>query len=393
MDIRRRFRRCGTLAGIAISVVTVVGCSSSSSSSSSAGLTAAQLAQIPSIVRLSCSKDQGLKGKTIGISWEEELGLVNQLNADIEEFAKLSNCGVNLKIVNANGNTAQQITQAQELVTQGASLLFEQPAAPGGWSAVISQAKSASIPVINWSSVAVTGATMNVNVSQAETGAADAPAAASWLKKYYGGKGEVAMIVSQTDIGYKARAAAFKAALLKLDPGAEFIATAPGGYESASAAENTALSLIEAHPSLRMIFADWDADTLGAAQAAKEAGKTNPHQFFIAGEDGTDAQLALMAKPNAVLQVTGAPLFRYDPGVIVNNMLRLLMGQKLPPTRVLVPGAVTVQNLASFQKLVNDPFSPVNANVFNSETLYYNTPETTENPVPSGPPIPGALVN
>lgn len=356
-------------------------------SAHNSSLTAKQLAAIPPIVRLPCSKNQGLKGKVVGLSWAEEIGLVNELNNAITKFAKLSNCGLTIKIVNSNGDNSKQVIQAQQLIAQHVNLLFEQPAAPGGFSNVIAAAKKAKIPVMNWSSVGITGATMNVNVSQAATGALDAAPVCNWIKAKQGGKAQVAMIVSPTDVGFKQRAAAFQAKLKQLCPGADIVETAPGGYTTSTAAEATALNLIQAHPDLKVIFADWDADTLGAATAAKDAGKTDPNQFFVAGCDGTAAQLALMGQPNSVLQATGAPLFNYDPGIIVRNIEQILMGHKLPPTRVLVPRLVTPATLAAFKTLSQNAYSLKNASVFDSVTQYFSSPETTKNPIPSGTPL------
>jgi ribose transport system substrate-binding protein len=374
-------------AGIAAAMGGFTATAGASGAHAAATLTAKQIAAIPPIVRLPCSKNQGLKGKVVGVSWAEEIGLVDQLNAAITKFAKLSNCGITIKIVNSNGNNSQQVIQDQQLIAQHVNLLFEQPAVSGGFDTVIAAAKKAKVPVLNWSSVGITGATMNVNVSQAATGALDAAPVCNWIKAKQGGKAQVAMIVSPTDVGFKARAAAFQAKLTKLCPGADFVATAPGGYTTPTAAESTALSLIQAHPDLKVIFADWDADTLGAATAAKDAGKTDPNQLFIAGCDGTAAQLALMADPNSVLQATGAPVFNYDAGIIVNNIEQMLLGRKLPPTRVLVPRLVTPSNLAAFTALSTNPYSLKNASVYDTVTQYFASSETTANPIPSGKPL------
>src|SRR3954465_4437144 len=63
----------GVLAVLGPLAVLVTACGSSDSSSSrtasTTALTSKQLDAIPPIVRLACSKDQGLKDKTIGVSW------------------------------------------------------------------------------------------------------------------------------------------------------------------------------------------------------------------------------------------------------------------------------------------------------------------------------------
>lgn len=385
----------GSSSGGGQSSSTSAATSSSASSGGGSGLSASQLAAIPTIVRLPCSKTESLKGKTIGLSWEKQAGYISLIDQNLSKFLKLSHCGATLKIDNANGDPANQITQAQGLVAQQVNLLFENPASAGGWQAVIQQAKTANIPVINWSSIAVTGATMNVSDSQAAEGESVAAAAAKWLQQTDNTHAQIGTMVSTTDIGFKERAIAFKAALLKLVPTVQFIGSTSGGYESPDQAESNALSYIQANPNMKMIFTDWDADTLGTVQAAKEAGKTNPQQFAVIGQDGSPEQLNDMKSSSSVLQATGAPLWGYEAGVLANNMLRLLMHQSLPPTRILVPLGIAKPSvkgagemtLTDYLGFVNKPFSNKNAAIFAKATQYFSKPMTSTSSLPTGTPI------
>jgi galactofuranose transport system substrate-binding protein len=330
--------------------------------------------------------DKTLEGKTIGLSFAQSQALFSQLQDDIKEFAKRSGCGLKFKVTNANGDPSKQLTDSQQLVAQGVDLLWTNPAEPPGWSVVQQKAKAAGIPYMNWSSIPVADATTNATVAQAQAGALVAQPAADWIKAKQGGKADVALLVSLTDPGFQARADAFKKKLLELAPGAKIIATAPGGFTDPSVAEKATLNLIRAHPSLKMVFADWDGASLGAAQAAREAGKTDPDQFYIAGQDGSPEQLALMSKPGAVLQSSGTLLFRYDAGIVERDMERLLLGKPVPPTRLLIPELVTTANVKKIEKLQSDPFNPANASVFKRITAYYDTP------IKPGDPLPGADV-
>jgi ribose transport system substrate-binding protein len=362
-----------------------------SGSTASAGTARAAAAAIPPIVDLPCSKNQGLKGKVVGLNWEESEAVLNQMQADIEQFAKLSNCGLKFKVTNAGGDPAQQVTDAEQLVTDGVNLLFTNPAEAPGWTAVGPLVKSHHTLWMNWSSVPEPDATVNATVWQAASGALVAAPVATWLKKNFGGAGQVAVLTSLTDPGFQARTNAFKQSLLKLDPKAQFVGTGNGGFTSPTVAEQSTLNLIQAHPQLKVIFADWDGAAIGAVTAAREAGKTDPTKFYIAGQDGSAAQLEDMQKPGNVLQSSGTLLFRYDAGIVVRDMELMLMGKKtLGLTRVLIPKLVTTSNVKSFLATLNQPFNPANNAVFSQITKYF--PFTFSNvnqlPTPKGKVVP-----
>jgi ribose transport system substrate-binding protein len=362
---------------VAVVMTVGVGCGSSGSSGTSTSSSASSNPKCR-------NGDKTLNGKTVGLSFAQSQALFSQLQDDIKQFAKLSGCGLKFKITNANGDPSKQLTDSEQLIAQGVDLLWTNPAEPPGWNVVQQKAEAAGIPYMNWSSIPVAGATTNATVAQAQAGALVAKPAADWINQKQGGKADVALLVSLTDPGFKARAEAFKQKLMQLAPGARIIATGPGGFTDPSVAEKTTLNLIRAHPSLKMVFADWDGASLGAAQAAREAGKTDPDQFYIAGQDGSPEQLALMSKPGAVLQSSGTLLFRYDAGIVERDMERLLLGKPVPPLRLLIPELVTTKNVKQIQALQSDPFSPANKDIFNKITAYYDIN------LKPGDPLPGA---
>lgn len=373
---------------IGAGALAAAGCSSSGSGSAAAAgssaaqsATAAGSAPIPSIVNLACSKNEGLKGKVVGLNFAQTQSLFSQLQADIEQFAALSRCGLSFKVTNAQGDPARQVQQAEQLITDKVNLLFTNPSESPGWGPVGPLAKANNTLWMNWSSVIESDATVNATVDQALSGSLVAEPVAQWINKYQGGHAQVAMLVSLTDPGFKARATAFEAKLKELVPGVQFVGTGNGGFDSPQTGQQSTLNLIQAHPGLKVIFADWDAATIGAVQAARSLGKTDPHQFFIAGQDGSTEQLQDMQKPGNVLQATGADIYRYDAGIIVRDMEMLLMGQKVLPTRYLIPELITPDTVQHFLGLQNDPFNDANSAVFNQITKYYpyhDTPTTKQ---------------
>jgi ribose transport system substrate-binding protein len=376
----------GIVAGVVLGIGSLIisACSSTGASSTATSGTqsaAATTTAIPSLVNLPCSKDQGLKGDVVGLNFEESESVFSQLQSDIEEFAKLSGCGLTFKVTNAQGDPATQVQQAEELITDKVNLLFTNPAEAPGWQVVGPLAKANNTIWMNWSSVVEPDATVNATVDQALSGSLVAAPVAQWIDKYQGGHAQVAMLVSLTDPGFKERATAFEARLKQLVPGVQFVGVGNGGFTSPQVAEQSTLNLIEAHPNLKVIFADWDGATLGAEQAARSLGKTNPTQFFIAGQDGSTEQLQDMQKPGNVLQATGADLFRYDAGIVVRDMEKLLMHETVEPTRYLIPELITSATVNKFLALQDNPFSNANSYVFNQITRYYpyhDTPTTVQ---------------
>jgi ABC-type sugar transport system substrate-binding protein len=323
-------------------------------------------------------------GATIGLSFAQEQALFSQLQNDIEHFAKLMGCNWNFKVTNGNGDPSQQITNVQQLIAQGVNLVWVNQAQAQGWNPVVAQAKKDHVIFYNWSSVTPTGSNLNATVDQAAMGEIVAAPAAAWSKKHFGGKAKIGVLVSTSDPGFQARAKAFEAKMKKLDPQAQFIATGNGGFTNPQAAEQSTLSMIQAHSDLNMVFADWDGAVLGAAQAAQQAGKTDPHSFYIAGQDGSVEQLQMMSRPGSILQSTGAELWRYEAGVVVANMQRLLLHEYVPPTRLLVPTLVTTSNVKAITKEENNPFTPANKALFNNIEFYFKTPMVLNQPDPAG---------
>jgi ribose transport system substrate-binding protein len=323
-------------------------------------------------------------GATIGLSFAQEQALFSQLQNDIEHFAKLTGCNWNFKVTNANGDPSQQITNVQQLIAQGVNLVWVNQAEAQGWNPVVKQAQKSHVIFYNWSSVTPTGSTLNATVDQAAMGEIVAAPAAAWSKKHFGGKAKIGMLVSTSDPGFQARATAFRAKLRQLDPQAQVIATGNGGFTDPTAAEQSTLSMIQAHPDLNMVFADWDGAVLGAAQAAQQAGKTDPNSFYIAGQDGSIEQLQMMEKPGSVLQSTGAELWRYEAGIVVANMQRLLLHEYVPQTRLLVPTLVTTSNVKHIVANENNPFSPANKALFNNIEFYFTTPMVLGSKDPGG---------
>ena len=368
------------VTGLALAEFSSVG------SAASPARAKAAAAYIPKIVDVGCTKSHNLNGKVVGMSFEVQLPLFSQLVSDVEKFAKLSGCGLSFKITNANGDPAKQVTDAQGLVTDKVNAVFTNVAESPGWQVLGPLVKSNHTVWYNWSSVPEPDATAQATVWQAAAGALVAAPACAWLKKHFNGKAEVAMLVSLTDPGFQARSNAFKKSLLKICPKAQFVATGDGGFSSPSVGEKSTLNLIQAHPNLKMLFADWDGAALGAVTAARESNKTDPTQFYIASTDGSTAQLQDMAKPGAVLQSTGALLFRFDAGYVVRDVERLLLGQKVPLLRVLIPELVTTSNLKKFDKLINAPFSKVNENVYPKISKYFSFrySNTNQLPIPAG---------
>jgi ABC-type sugar transport system substrate-binding protein len=76
-------------------------------------------------------------GDTIGLSFAQQQALFSQLQNDIEHFAKLTGCDWKFKVTNAGADPSQQITDAQQLIAQGANLVWVNQAQAQGWNPVV----------------------------------------------------------------------------------------------------------------------------------------------------------------------------------------------------------------------------------------------------------------
>ena len=221
-----------------------------------------------------CSADNaanagGSGKKTIGVSMPEFHSLFYVAAVDGMKKAAADE-GYELVVLNANGNSSQQVNQVQNLVTQqvGAVIFAMQDATAG--AAGVAEAKGANIPVIAIDQRPQGDVTTFIGSDsiKASTELCD------YLAKQMGGKGNLAIIKGVLGSSTEIERSKGCSSILEKNPDIKVVSTTNADWDE-NKAYNVAQDVLTANPELQAIFAQNDGMALGAAKAAAQAGRSN----------------------------------------------------------------------------------------------------------------------
>ena len=239
--------------------------------------------------------------------------------------------GYELKIASASNNSSQQIKQVQDLLVQnvGALIFISQDSTAA--AAGVKAANKADVPVI-----AVDQKPESGNGKLATYIATDSVAAArelcTWMFGQFGNKGNLAVL--RGVLGSTAetqRSQGCKEALAKA-PDVKQVAEQGANWDETEAFK-AAQNILTANPELSAFFGESDAMALGAAKAAKQAGRTG---LVFVGIDGFPTMFP--AIKSGLVQATMAQN-PYKMGVMaVDNAVALMKGEgKNIPAEQYIP--------------------------------------------------------
>lgn len=237
--------------------------------------------------------------------------------------AAAAEAGYEVSIASANNNSREQINQVQNLLVQqiGALVFTSQDSTSA--AAGVKAANQAGVPVI-----AVDQRPESGNGELATYIATDSVKAArdlcTWMFDQMGGSGDIAIL----------RGVLGSTAELQRTQGCnEALAKYPGinvvGEQTANWDENEAFkatqNFLTAHPDLDAVFAESDAMSLGAAKAARQAGRTD---MISVGIDGFPTMLDAIKE--GLTQATMAQI-PYPMGkMAIRDAIAVMNGESIP---------------------------------------------------------------
>jgi len=237
--------------------------------------------------------------------------------------AAAEEAGYEVSIASANNNSREQINQVQNLLVQqiGALVFTSQDSTSA--AAGVKAANQAGVPVI-----AVDQRPESGNGELATYIATDSVKAArdlcTWMFEQMGGSGDIAIL----------RGVLGSTAELQRTQGCnEALAKYPGinvvGEQTANWDENEAFkatqNFLTAHPDLDAVFAESDAMSLGAAKAARQAGRTD---MLSVGIDGFPTMLDAIKE--GLTQATMAQI-PYPMGkMAIRDAIAVMNGESIP---------------------------------------------------------------
>ena len=291
---------------------------------------------------------------TTGQAWAENLtvGLAvanlqadffNQIKQSVEAAGKEK--GIKVITVDAQGNSATQVSQVQDLITRKIDALIYIPAGATAAGVPVKAAKAAGIPVI--------AVDRNAPDAPGDTFiASDSVAAARTLAEYVGkvtgGKGRVAILQGQIGTSPENdRAKGFSEGLKKF-PDLKVVAEQPAEWAQ-DRGFAVAQDMLQRDPNITVFFGRADAMALGAAQAVKVANLEQP--VTIVGFDGDVAGLKAVA--SGTLSATMTQQAQKMGRLALDSAIALKEGKTVPKEQLQEAILTTKENVAPF--IANHP--------------------------------------
>ncbi len=233
--------------------------------------------------------------------------------------AAAAKAGYELKIASSNNNSSLQIKQVQDLLVQnpGALIFIAQDSTAA--AAGVKAANQANVPVI-----AVDERPESGDGKLATYIATDSVKAArelcTWLFDQIGGKGNIAILHGVLGATAEQQRTQGCQEALKKYPDIKVVAEQTANWDETEAFK-ASQNILTANPDLKAFFAESDAMALGAAKAAKQAGRTG---LLFVGIDGFPTMFN--AIKSGLVQATKAQ-GPYQMGVLsVENAISIIKG-------------------------------------------------------------------
>jgi ribose transport system substrate-binding protein len=263
----------------------------------------------------------------------------NQIKQSVEAYAKEK--GIEVVTVDAKGDSATQVSQVQDLITQNIDALIYIPAGATAASVPTKTTKAAGIPVINVDRNA-DGAPGDTFI--ATNSVSSAKAVCDYIAKQAGGKGEMIIIHGQKGTTPEVDRSKGCGEALAGYPDIKVVGELwSEGWHQDEGFKLTQ-DLLQAHPDVSIIFSQADALALGSAQAVKVANVG--HKVWVAGFDGDVA--ALKALKEGVFDVTATQQTQGMGRLAVDSAVKLVAGESLAPEQLQDATLTTKENVEQF---------------------------------------------
>lgn len=278
--------------------------------------------------------------KKIGVAVPNlQADFFNQIKLGVENYAKEK--GIETIVVDAKNDTATQVSQVQDLMTQGIDAFIYIPA---GAAAVPTRlARAEGIPVIN---VDRTPEGEPGDTFIAGESVESAYQVCKTIIELAGGSGKMAIIHGQK--GTTPEVDRFTGCKRAIDenPGVELVAQQWSQMWSPDEGFTIGQNILQSNPDVTIIFGQADGLAMGAAKAVDVAGLSD--KVIIGGYDGDVAALEYLAKCEGPFKVTATQSTQLMGRLAVDSALAVAAGQ--PVEERQTPNAVltTCENAPEF---------------------------------------------
>ncbi|WP_460605664.1 ABC transporter substrate-binding protein [Jatrophihabitans fulvus] len=250
-----------------------------------------------------------LKNVTVGFSQSESTSnpfRATETKSITDEAKRL---GIKLIQRNANANVAQQNTDIQGMIAQGAKVLIVAPENSDGLAPALNQAKAKKIPVLTIDRTVQGTACKDFVGFIGSDFYGQAKIAADDLAAAIGGKGDVAVLqgTSGNNVAQE-RTKGFEDQIKAKYSGVKIVASQTANFDQATGQKVTA-QILQSNPGIKGIYAQNDTMALGAIQAIRAAGKKPGTDIKVVGIDGIRQAVQYVANGTMYSDVETNPRF------------------------------------------------------------------------------------
>jgi ABC-type sugar transport system substrate-binding protein len=305
----------------------------------------ASLALLAAGTVAACRKDAGTEQQfTVGFSQMESDNpwRIAETQSLRDEAQKR---GIPLVVTDAQGQTAKQVSDVEDLIARRVGFIFLAPREFDGLAPALQAAKAASIPVILIDRAAAGKEGEDYKSLLASNFIEQGQRAADWLAKATGGKANIVELTGTPGSSVAAdRSKGFADEIAK-HPGMKVIASQTGNFTRAQGErvmQNLAQSL---GPQVTAVYAHNDEMALGAIQALKSAGRKPGQDVIVVSIDGQKAALEAIIAGELGATVESNP--RFGP-LAFETMEKIRKGETVPTKIVLTDRLFDKTNAQQF---------------------------------------------
>ncbi|TQS73335.1 sugar ABC transporter substrate-binding protein [Rhodobacteraceae bacterium] len=261
----------------------------------------------------------------------------NQIKIGVEAYAHEK--GIEVITVDAKNDSATQVSQVQDLLTQNIDALIYLPAGAAAATVPVRLARQAGIPVVNVDRNAE-GAPGDTFI--ATDNAASAYDVCDHIIGLAGGEGQMIMLHGQKGTTPEVERTKGCMKAIEENPGVELVAEQWSQQWSQAEGLDITQNLLQANPDVSIIFGQADGLAMGAAQAVKVSGVDQ--RVYIGGFDGDTTALPVLAEGG--FDATATQQMRGIGRLAVDSAIELVAGETLPSEQLL-PGYLTTPDNAA----------------------------------------------
>ena len=253
--------------------------------------------------------------------------------------------GVSIVVTDAQGQTAKQVSDVEDLIARRVNLILLAPREFEGLAPALQAAKAAKIPVILVDRAAAGKPGEDYVTLLASNFVEQGRRAAEWLAKATNGQAKIVELSGTPGSSVAAdRAKGFREGIAKY-PGMQIVASQTGNFSRAQGdrvMQNIAQSL---GAGVTAVYAHNDEMALGAIQALKAAGRKPGTDVTVVSVDGQRAALEAIERGEMGATVESNP--RFGP-LAFDTIDKFRKGEPIPPTILLEDRLFDKGNAAQF---------------------------------------------